>query len=154
MKIACRPAQEGDFEIARRIHHTAYRSWVIDQFGPWNDETQDRFFRESWEQWPYEMIEIDGIPCGYIAFEDAEDATHIREFAIQEECQGRGIGTGQLRRLIDRSEIHQKPLKLRAFKKNASAQKLYRRLGFIETGETELQIEFEWPLSSSTNKTK
>ena len=39
-----RTATSEDFELARSIHHRAYRDVVLRQFGAWNEEEQDQFF--------------------------------------------------------------------------------------------------------------
>jgi len=75
MNFKLRPATDNDFAFARAVHHSAYREWIVDQFGVWDEDVQDRFFREGWERWPYRNIEIDGRPVGYSAVEHAHDAT-------------------------------------------------------------------------------
>src|SRR4051794_4542203 len=100
MPFKLRPATENDFAFARAVHHSSYREWVVDQFGAWDEALQDRFFQESWDKWRYDIIEMDGHPVGYSAVEHADDATHLREFALHGEFQGRGIGAAFLRSLV------------------------------------------------------
>src|SRR5215212_4472750 len=109
MNLTLRRAMEEDFAFAKAVHHWAYRRWVVEQFGPWDEAVQDRFFRESWDRWPYEIIEVDGGPSGYCAVEQAVEATHVREFAIHPELQGQGIGRTLLRSLVREFHRQEKP---------------------------------------------
>lgn len=148
MKLSLRPATEEDFDYCREVHHAAYRPWVVAQFGKWEEEEQDRFFRESWQRWPYEIIEVDASPCGYYAVEKTVEATHIREFALHPNYQGRGIGAAFLRSFVARFHFADRPVRLRAFKANQEAISFYRHIGFTETGSTDTQLLFEWTRAS------
>ncbi|QIF02716.1 N-acetyltransferase [Roseimicrobium sp. ORNL1] len=145
MTLKLRRATVEDFPFAKAVHHSSYREWVVDQFGAWDEGLQDRYFQESWDRWPYDIIEIDGRPVGFSAVEHAHDATHLREFALHGEFQGRGIGAAYLGSLVNEFHRPQKPVRLRVFKANQRAIALYRRIGFAETGTTDLQVLFEWP---------
>ena len=144
MNLKSRRATEEDFAFARAVHHSSYREWVVDQFGAWDEDFQNRFFRESWDRWPYEIIEVDNHPVGFCAVEHAHDATHVREFALHPEFQSRGIGAAYLRSLVHEFHSPQKPVRLRAFKANQDAIAFYKRIGFVQTGATDLQLLFEW----------
>lgn len=145
MEITLRAASKDDYEFARGIHHSAYRDWTIAQFGSWDLELQDRFFAESWDRWNYQIIRGDGTDCGYCAVESNAKEVHLREFAIRPERQGKGVGTAYLRMLIRDVQNAGKPLRLRAFRANKRAIALYKQLGFLQTGQTDLQYLFEWP---------
>ena len=144
MEVTTRLANQEDLEFARGVHHEAYREWVVEQFGPWNEELQNRIFAESWGRLAHEVIVADGQDCGYAAVEVAADAVHLREFAISAEFRGRGIGASFLRQVNDRARAAGLPFRLRAFKANRRAIALYERAGFVHTGATEDQLIFEW----------
>ena len=44
-----RSARSEDIDFARDAHHKAYRVVSERQFGPWNEASQDEFFRREWE---------------------------------------------------------------------------------------------------------
>src|SRR4051812_19237839 len=129
MDIRLRRATEEDFAFARAVHHSSYRDWVVEQFGAWDESLQDRFFRESWDRWAYDIIEIDNCPVGFCAVEHADDATHLREFALHPKFQGKGIGAAWLRSLVREFHRPEKPIRLRAFKANHDAISFYKHIG-------------------------
>ena len=153
MRLSRHPATRHDFEFARTVHHEAYRSWVVAQFGPWDEAAQDRFFKECWERQPHEIIEADGRACGYCSIEKTDEATHLREFAIDRRFRGRGIGGQFLRSLVSEFGLRGKPFRLRVFEANTRAIAFYRRIGFVETGATEKQLLFEWPTQARPGET-
>jgi ribosomal protein S18 acetylase RimI-like enzyme len=143
MKITRRPAEASDRELVRRMHHQGMRESVERQFGPWDDEQQDRFFERSWHDATFEIVECDGTPCGYIGIEDRADDVYVRMIVVSLDYQGRGIGTALLQAAMQEAERRGVPVRLGTFHHNR-AQALYRRLGFRETGRTATHIPFEW----------
>ena len=93
IEVETRPAQESDREFAKQAHHAAYRSVVERQFGPWDELMQDRFFDEQWDPRRQQIIQADGIRCGYCLVEHRAHDIHLSELVIHPELQGRGIGT-------------------------------------------------------------
>ena len=143
MEISRRPATEADLDLARRIHHDAYRDAVERQFGRWVESEQDRFFAAGWADASHEIVLCDGEPCGYVCIEERADDVHVRELVIRPELQGRGIGTALLGQAIERARGRGVPVRLGTFHRNRAAG-LYRRLGFRETGRTRTHILMEW----------
>ncbi len=143
MHIAKRPATAADIDFARSVHHRAYRDVAVRQFGPWDEEAQDKFFSEGWFGAPHEIIECDGVACGYLCVEDREGDIHVRELVIDPEYQGKGVGSHVLREVIGRARARQVPVRLGTFHANRAVN-LYRRLGFREVGKTETHILMEW----------
>ena len=144
VSITKRPATDNDKDMVRDIHHAAYRPWVVEQFGPWNQHIQDKFFDESWSKLGYMMLEEEGIPCGYIALTVEVDGLHVRELAIAPDFQGRGIGSTVFRELKSDARVDGLPIKLRAFRKNFKAIEFYKHIGFKVVGLENEQILFEW----------
>jgi GNAT superfamily N-acetyltransferase len=144
MEISRRPATEADRDLARRVHHAAYREAVERQFGRWVEAEQDRFFADGWAGARHEIVLCDGQPCGYVCVEERADDVHVRELVIMPEFQGRGIGTALLGEAIERARDRGVPVRLGTFHRNRAAE-LYRRLGFREIGRTGTHILMEWP---------
>lgn len=143
MTITWRPATDADTEFARRVHHGAYRDVVERQFGPWDEADQDQRFAGDWRDATFEVTQVDGIPCGYACIEDREEDVHVRELVVAPEFQGRGIGTAILRGVQERARARCVPVRLGTFHQNR-ALALYRRLGFRETGRTDIHVFLEW----------
>ena len=144
MNLTRRAATEADYEYAKHVHDVAYREWTVAQFGPWNQEVQDKFFDESWQRYNYEIFLLDDQPCGYCAVDFYDDEVRVREFAVDPEFQGEGIGTAFLDSLITQFHSETTPVRLNAFKANTSAIGFYLRYGFTQTGESDTQLHFEW----------
>ncbi len=143
MKITKRPALVADTDFARTVHHHAYRDVIVRQYGLWEEEAQDGFFKNYWDPPMFEIILCDGVPCGYTRIEDRSDDIHIRELAISPEFQGLGIGTQILHDVIERAKVRHVPISLKTQRVNRAAY-LYRKLGFREVERTETHILLEW----------
>ncbi len=144
MNVTRRAATDGDIEFARQAHHLSYREASEAQFGPWDDAAQDRFFESDWRDAQFEIVLADGEPCGYVCIEDRPEDLHVREIVIHPAFQGRGIGSGILREVIERARQRRVPVHVGTFRKNRAVG-LYKRLGFRETGTTDTHVLLEWP---------
>ena len=143
MNVTRRAATDADTPFAREAHHGAYREAVERQFGPWEEARQDELFGRDWADGEFEMLEVDGVPCGYVCIEEREKDFHVREIVVHPAYQGRGIGTAVLRETQERARAKGVPVVLGTFLTNRAAE-LYRRLGFRETGRSETHILMEW----------
>ena len=143
MNVTRRAATASDTPFAREAHHGAYREPVLRQFGQWDETRQDQLFAGDWADAVFEIIELDGTPCGYACIEEREDDFHVREIVIHPDFQGRGIGTAVLRETQQRARAKGVPVRLGTFLTNRAAG-LYRRLGFQETGRTDIHVLMEW----------
>ena len=140
-RITRRPATSEDTTWARGVHHAAVRETVESQFGHWDEDQQDRFFANDWTGGDFEIIELDGVPCGFVCIEDRAGDVHVRELDIDPAFQRRGIGTAVLNAAVERARRRRVPVVLGTLHENRAAD-LYRRLGFIETGTTETHTLF------------
>ena len=141
LPITRRPATSADTEWARRVHHAATRAVVERQFGGWEETQQDRFFEDDWAGGEFDVIEWDGVPCGYVCIEERPDDVHVRELDIDPAFQGRGIGTTVIRDAVERGRARGVPVVLGTHRENRAAE-LYLRLGFVETGTTDTHTLF------------
>jgi GNAT superfamily N-acetyltransferase len=148
MNLARRPASAADTEFARRVHHAAYRDVVERQFGSWDEGAQDAFFAGDWRDATFEIILVDGVPCGYACVEERPADVHVRELVIAPEHQGLGIGTAFLRQVQASATARGVPVHLGTFRQNR-ALVLYRRLGFQEIGRTASHVLLRWTAPDS-----
>jgi ribosomal protein S18 acetylase RimI-like enzyme len=132
----------------RLIHHAAYRGVVERQFGPWDDEQQDRYFEADWDDASHEAIEYNGVLAGYCAIEHRDADIHIRELVIDPRFQNLGIGSTIIREAVSEAEERGVPVVLGTFIANRAGD-LYERLGFIEFDRTESHRLFEWSPTGS-----
>jgi ribosomal protein S18 acetylase RimI-like enzyme len=150
MNVTRRPATGADTPIAREAHHGAYREPVTRQFGRWDEAQQDVFFARDWADAVFEVLEVDGVPCGYACIEERDEDFHVREIVVHPNFQGRGIGTAVLRETQERARARGVPVVLGTFLTNRAVG-LYRRLGFRETGSTDIHVLMEWRAGGQTN---
>lgn len=141
--ITLHPATKEDTEFARNVHHTAYHDVIVEQFGGWENEMQSGFFDRSWTPEKYEIILENDIPVGYCHFDRLKDSIIGNELVILPEFQGKGIGTKILQQFMKEAIEKNIPFKLQVLKKN-KAQSLYRRLGFVDTGENDTHFKMEF----------
>lgn len=138
-----RAATSNDFSFAQTAHHAAYHDVVIQQFGSWDKEKQDGFFKKAWDSVPHEILLLDGQPCGYCHIEDAGDHMELHELVLLPQYQGKGIGTQILNELIAVAKTRHIPVFLQVFKANRAIH-LYKRLGFKEEGETDTHFKLKF----------
>ena len=137
-----------DLDFARRAHHASYRDVATRQWGRWDEKLQDRLFDRDWGDAHFDILLVDGVPCGYTSVEDRREAIHLVELVLCPRFQSRGIGSAFLRSVIARAGNVGKPLRLRTCIENHRAQSFYGRHGFRETGRDETHLLMERPRGS------
>jgi GNAT superfamily N-acetyltransferase len=91
-----------------------------------------------------QIIELEcGTAIGRFLVERLEDEIRLVDIALTPEQQGRGIGTNLIRALQVECEGRHRKLKLQVLK-GTPAEKLYRRLGFVATGEDPFRRQMVW----------
>lgn len=146
MKIKTRPAVESDKEFARITHHLAYHDVVLNQYGRWDETSQDEFFDQSWSQSPHDILIVDDITRGYTSVEKRPNDLYLRELVIHPEHQNLGIGSGFLANIIELSVQEEMPIRLQTHINNRAAG-LYQRIGFREYDRTNTHILMVWDKS-------
>jgi ribosomal protein S18 acetylase RimI-like enzyme len=144
MKLTQRLATPADEAFARDTHHQALHDVVVAQFGAWDVLLQDGFFQRGWEARPNNILLYDDTPCGYVTIEEASDHIYVHELVIHPDFQGKKIGTNLLEELFKKSTFEKIPVRLQVLHKN-KAQHLYKRLGFVQSGQTETHFLMERP---------
>ena len=127
-----RQATPGDRDTLYRIKREAMRPYV-EQIWGWDEEFQERRFRESYDHTETQVMLVHGRAVGLLRVSERESATFIDQIEIVPEYQGRGIGTALINNVLARG----RPVELDVLKVNVDARRLYERLGFRVTGETE-----------------
>jgi ribosomal protein S18 acetylase RimI-like enzyme len=152
MNITTRPATTSDKPLARRLHHLAYRDVVERQFGEWDELVQDGFFDDGWALADYDIVLLDGEPCGYAAIVDHEDHMQVLELVVHPEHQGKGIGSALLQDAINRADLSGLPVRLAVLRENR-AIRLYERFGFREMQRTDTHVGMEGPITRGSTAT-
>ena len=89
------------------------------------------------------IILLDGEPAGWLFFANLDHEIHIVEIMVLPECRSRGAGATAIGRVFALASAAGKPVRLTVNILNASAIRLYQRLGFRRIGGNEVQHEME-----------
>lgn len=139
-------------EFIYQTKKTAYKKYVEECWGSWIEEEQRKYFENFIDQvkddaW---IIQLNGVDIGFYNGMELEDGNYeIGNICIIPEYQGRGIGTQVLK---DVMKLHKnQDLHIQHFKQNPVG-KLYERLGFVPSGETEFHYQMMKPRQESLKK--
>jgi ribosomal protein S18 acetylase RimI-like enzyme len=130
-----RPATHGDRHFLYRLHVAAMRD-LVEQVWGWDDAWQARYFDAQFDPARSRIIAVEGMDVGVVAVEWRADAAFIANIEILAEYQGKGIGAAVIRGVIAEAAARDLPVALQVLKINP-ARRLYERIGFTITGETE-----------------
>ena len=128
-------------EFIYQTKKNAYKKYVEECWGPWNEEDQRRYYEDFINQvkddtW---IIQLDGVDIGFYNGLTLDDGNYeIGNICIIPEYQGKGIGTKVLKDIM---KLHEnQDLHIQYFKQNPVGT-LYKRLGFIPNGETKFHYQ-------------
>jgi GNAT superfamily N-acetyltransferase len=141
-----RPASPGDRSFVREVHAAALRA-VVERIWGWDPAQQRSFADETAAHPTLEIIELDGVPVGYLAVEHEPARDFIEMIALTPAMQGRGIGTRLIRDCQRRAALRGVPLELSVLDGNR-ARDLYARLGFAITGVDPPRTRMAWSAPS------
>ncbi|HLN61494.1 MAG TPA: GNAT family N-acetyltransferase [Symbiobacteriaceae bacterium] len=121
----------------------------------WAPAQQEAFLRMQFQlqqrsyamQFPgagHQVILHEGVPAGQVMVLRLPDSIRLIDMAVLPDFQGKGLGTAVLQGLQAEARQAGKPLQLSVRKENMGARRLYERLGFITTAQSETQYAMEW----------
>jgi ribosomal protein S18 acetylase RimI-like enzyme len=144
INITLRPATSDDFEFVFRLNEINMRSYVEKMRG-WNEEEERREMKRKFHPGHDQIILVKGEQAGIFGVEERPKSYFLRHIELLPQFQGKGIGSKLIRSLLDEARKKQVPVRLTVLKQNP-AFRLYKRLGFSLTGETEIKYEMTaWP---------
>lgn len=91
-----------------------------------------------------QIIETAGQAVGVVSVEEHPNHIFLAEIQLLPKYQGRGIGTKILQGVLQRSARLKKPLRLQVLHKNDGAKRLYEKLGFLVSGNTDRHYLMEY----------
>jgi ribosomal protein S18 acetylase RimI-like enzyme len=142
MNITLRPGKQSDYDFLWWLHGATMRAYVEAIWG-WDEAAQRRFFQERFDPARIQILEREGEAIGYISVERNKESIFLSAIEVAPQVQNRGIGSSLIRDLQDEAARRRIPLRLRVLQGNP-ARRLYERLGFVATGETETHITMSW----------
>ena len=91
----------------------------------------------------FQVVLLDGVPAGRLIVNRTREELQLVDIALLPAYRNAGIGAALLQKIFGEAAATKKPLRLQV-RKGSRAGRLYQRLGFVQTGETELDREMEW----------
>ena len=135
------PYTDEYYDFVYEVKKNAYKKYVEECWGKWDDIDQKKRFKESMEK-SFDrtyIIMFNNESIGFYQGQLVNEKTYyIENICIVEEYQGKGIGTKILKSKIE--EYLDKNIEIQYFKQNPVG-KLYERLGFVPNGETEFHFQ-------------
>jgi ribosomal protein S18 acetylase RimI-like enzyme len=154
--ITVRAEQPSDEAFLFELHAST-RQEELDAWG-WPPEMRHAFltlqFRASQschQAFPdaeFQIVLLDGIPAGRLIVHRTHEELHLVDIALLPQHRNIGIGTALLQRIFGEATATQKPVRLSVLK-DSRAGRLYQRLGFVKTSETEMRLKMEWRASAA-----
>jgi len=135
-----RRAEEADLEFLFDLLQVALGPYIAQTWGEFNEVEQRKLFYERTRVSDHQVVGVDGQPAGCVSTRDEETELRILRVFLLPEFQGKGLGTQIAMDLLASADLRGVPARLRVLKVNP-ARRLWERLGFQSTGETETHYE-------------
>jgi len=119
----------------------------VRQFGPWEDEVQDKFFFDDWNNNGFEIIFFDGNPCGYMRIEYLPEVIKAHQLVLSPDFHNLGIGSYVLKQLQVEATMRKLLVNLNVLQENRAIEP-YKRLGFKEIGQNNMHKFMEWSVQN------
>lgn len=139
--LELKPYKNGNQEEIKFIYDLkkeVYMKYVDSIYGEWNEENQKKLFERFMKE-NSKNIELIYLKDELVGFYNGKDKDNnifeIGNICVKPEYQNKGIGTAVLKEIL--FEHKEQNIKLQVFKINENAIKLYEKMGFEKTDETE-----------------
>lgn len=137
----CRPCEPEDYRFVYDLKKACYQDYVAAIWG-WEEEKQRELFATYWEKAAPGLfiLLLNGVPAGFLDGETRAEGYELGNLCLLPEHRGKGLGSKVLKALLDKAPGGR--VSLQVFKTNP-ARRLYERLGFQTTGETDHHYQME-----------
>ncbi|MBM9504230.1 GNAT family N-acetyltransferase [Actinacidiphila acididurans] len=133
-----RPAQASDVEAVAELRAVVLRA-DLERLGRYDGQRVRQRLRDGFDPAHTWVIEVGGAFAGCVALRPAEDAHWLEHFYLVPHLQGSGIGSGVLRRLLERCDRRGVLVRLNVLQGSA-ARRLYERHGFSAESEDRVDV--------------
>jgi ribosomal protein S18 acetylase RimI-like enzyme len=136
-------ATQSDQDAIFALHEKVFRPH-IEQIWGWDDAWQKNHFQTSWQDVQTEIFRENGALMGYVQSYQEPEYYYVKNFAVEPQVQGQGIGSTVME-LIKQRALHEGlPIMLSVFRTNLRAIKFYERLGFEQFEKVETGVRMQW----------
>ncbi len=133
-----RPATAADLDFLWALHVASMKPYVEQVYG-WDDADQRAMYEHDFAHAKTQIVEVDGRPAGRLELRAHDDAVWLGNIQLTPERQNQGLGSAMIRAVMADAFAAGLPVRLRVFRINP-ARRLYERLGFSQTRETDTHI--------------
>lgn len=133
--VSLRLATPEDADFLYTLLKATMQKYVAQVWG-WDEQWQQRYFQENFAPDKERVIVKGEEKIGVISTERKRDEVFLAKIYILPEYQGQNIGTELIKVVMEEAFDCGLPVTLRVLKVNP-AKRLYERLGFVVTDETE-----------------
>lgn len=153
MKISLRASGPEDEGFLYQVYAST-RAEEVAAFG-WNEAQQTAFLRMQFGaqqrayQWQFpgaehSVILADGEAIGRLIVVKTDGEIRLTDITLLPARRNAGVGTSLIKELQAQAATERLPLRLRVMKENVAARRLYERLGFTTTDESDTHLMMEW----------
>ncbi len=143
MRYALRPATAGDYDFIYQVKTTTLKEYIAQTRG-WNEADQQARFGALFDPAQWQIVQLDGCDIGVLCLVREEGGLFLANIEIMPPNQNRGIGTCIIEDILVSARRDCLPVRLQVLKVNP-ARRLYERLGFVVTGETDTHYLMRCP---------
>jgi GNAT superfamily N-acetyltransferase len=136
--LTLRPATHADGAFLFRLLKVALGPYVAQTWG-WDEKWQRTYFWSRFDPASSQIVVLRGRDVGVLSMIEEQDVVLLNQIYLLPEAQGQGVGTILIRSVLDRAFARCLPVRLRVLRVNP-ARRLYERLGFAVTAETETHL--------------
>lgn len=115
----------------------------VENIWGWDQQYQDARFREEFNPSRCQIVEVEGERVGVVAVDTRPNEIFLANIQIIPEHQGNGLGTALIQSLQRQASATGSKMALQVNRANR-ARRLYERIGFAVTDETETHYLMQW----------
>jgi ribosomal protein S18 acetylase RimI-like enzyme len=150
--VTLRPVAPGDAPFLRALYGSTregelaplgWSSLQVDAFLDMQFRARQLQYRSQFPGAGDCVVLVEGDPAGRLYVDRGEVLIRIVDIAMAPDYRGQGAGTALLGRLIEEASAAGKVVELHV-ECNNPAQRLYRRLGFVEAGDLSPYLRMQW----------
>jgi ribosomal protein S18 acetylase RimI-like enzyme len=126
-----------------RADEVARVNWTAQQKGAFVQmqfNAQRQYYLSQYPRAEYFIIEQNRRPIGRMIVDRSKHAILLMNIALLPEHRNKGLGTSLMEQLLEEADRAIRPVQIHVEALNP-AKRLYRRLGFVETGEVGIYLE-------------
>jgi ribosomal protein S18 acetylase RimI-like enzyme len=151
--VGLRPVAPGDEQLLFRVYASARAEELA--VVPWDDaqkeaflraqfDAQARWYREHYSAASFDVVLVDGEPCGRLYVHRGASEIRIVDIALLPEHRGGGVGSRLLKDLLAEADAGGKRVTIHVERLNP-ALRLYERLGFSVAEDKGVYLLLERP---------